>query len=72
MGASDIARATPRLFFSIVYGCRPESRGYLTLKSANPDDAPAMHPNYLSAEQDVVDIRNGFRETRRYFHATGI
>ena len=54
-------------FSSIVYGCRPESRGYITLKTANPEDAPAMHPNYLSVEQDVVDIRNGFRKTRDIF-----
>ena len=54
-------------FSSIVYGCRPESRGYLTLKSADPADAPALHPNYLSAAQDIVDLRNGFRETRRVF-----
>ena len=26
-----------------------------------------MHPNYLSVEQDVVDIRNGFRKTRDIF-----
>ena len=54
-------------FSSIVYGCRPESRGYLTLKTANPEDAPAMYPNYLTAEQDSVDIRNGFRITRDIF-----
>ena len=54
-------------FSCIVYGCRPESRGNLTLKSARPEDAPVLHPNYLSAEQDIVDLRNGFRETRRVF-----
>jgi choline dehydrogenase len=54
-------------FSSIVYGCRPESRGRLTLKSADPADAPLLHPNYLSAEQDIIDLRNGFRETRRVF-----
>ena len=54
-------------FSSIVYGCRPESRGYLTLKTANVEDAPAMYPNYLTAEQDIVDIRNGFRITRDIF-----
>jgi choline dehydrogenase len=54
-------------FSSIVYGCRPESRGYLTLKTANPEDAPAMYPNYLTAGQDIVDIRNGFRITRDIF-----
>ena len=54
-------------FSCIVYGCRPQSRGRLTLKSADPDDAPVLYPNYLSAEQDIVDLRNGFRETRRIF-----
>lgn len=54
-------------FSCIVYGCRPQSRGYLTLKSADPADAPLLHPNYLSAEEDIVDLRNGFRETRRIF-----
>ena len=54
-------------FSCIVYGCRPESRGHLTLKSADPFDAPSLHPNYLSAEQDIIDLRNGFRETRRVF-----
>lgn len=54
-------------FTSLVYGCRPQSRGYITLKSASPTAAPAIVPNYLSAEQDVVDIRNGLRETRRVF-----
>ncbi|MCZ6503215.1 MAG: choline dehydrogenase [Gammaproteobacteria bacterium] len=54
-------------FSCIVYGCRPQSRGHLTLKSADPADAPALFPNYLSAEQDIVDLRNGFRETRRVF-----
>jgi choline dehydrogenase len=64
-GRADIP--TSHGFSSIVYGCRPESRGYLTLKTANADDAPAIYPNYLSAEQDMVDIRNGFRKTRDIF-----
>lgn len=54
-------------FSCIVYGCRPQSRGHLTLKSTDPADAPLLYPNYLSAEQDIVDLRNGFRETRRVF-----
>jgi choline dehydrogenase len=64
-GRADIP--TSHGFSSIVYGCRPESRGHLTLKTANPDDAPAIYPNYLSAEQDIIDIRNGFRITRDIF-----
>ena len=54
-------------FSCIVYGCRPQSRGYLKLKSSDPADAPLLYPNYLSVEQDIVDLRNGFRETRRVF-----
>jgi len=49
----------------VVYGCRPQSRGRMTLKSADPADDPLLYPNYLSEEQDLVDLRNGFRETRR-------
>ena len=64
-GRADIP--TDHGFSSIVYGCRPESRGYITLKTASPDDAPAMHPNYLSEEVDRIDIRNGFRKTRDIF-----
>ena len=64
-GRADIP--TSHGFSSIVYGCRPESRGYLTLKTASPEDPPAIFPNYLSAEQDMIDIRNGFRKTRDIF-----
>src|SRR5690606_31620890 len=31
---------------------RPESRGHLELRSADPFDAPAIHPNYLSTDLD--------------------
>ena len=64
-GRADIP--TSHGFSSIVYGCRPESRGHLTLKTASPDDPPAIYPNYLSAAQDIVDIRNGYRITRDIF-----
>ena len=54
-------------FSSIAYICRPQSRGYLTLKSADAEDEPLLYPNYLSEEEDVIDLRNAFRETRRVF-----
>src|SRR5262245_46657666 len=31
---------------------RPESRGYVRIKSADPRQAPAIHPNYLAARKD--------------------
>ena len=64
-GRADIP--TEHGFSSIVYACRPQSRGHLTLKSSKAEDAPLMFPNYLSEEQDLIDTRNGFRETRRVF-----
>jgi choline dehydrogenase len=54
-------------FSSIVYACRPQSRGYVGLRDAQVDSAPALYPNYFSVEQDLIDTRNGFRETRRVF-----
>ena len=32
--------------------CRPESRGWLRIKSPDPTEAPAMQPNYLSTQRD--------------------
>ncbi|MBE8220748.1 MAG: choline dehydrogenase [Alphaproteobacteria bacterium] len=54
-------------FSSIVYGTRPQSRGHLSLKSASAEDAPAIYPNYFDVAEDLVDLRNGLRETRRVF-----
>lgn len=54
-------------FSSIVYACRPQSRGHVGLKDAQADSAPALYPNYFDVEQDLIDTRNGFRQTRRVF-----
>ena len=54
-------------FSSIVYCCRPQSRGRIGLQDADPQSAPAIFPNYFSVEQDLIDTRNGFRQTRRVF-----
>ena len=52
-------------FSSIVYCCRPQSRGHLSLRDGTPNSDPAIFPNYFDVEQDLIDTRNGFRETRR-------
>ena len=54
-------------FSSVICILRPQSRGHIELKSADPSEAPLMYPNYLSEEQDVIDTRNAFRESRRVF-----
>lgn len=35
---------------------RPESRGYVTLRSNNALDAPVIQPNFLEAEQDQITL----------------
>jgi choline dehydrogenase len=52
-------------FSVVVYQLRPESRGWLELKSANPADAPAMYPNYLATETDRRTIVDGLKLGRR-------
>jgi choline dehydrogenase len=48
-----------------VYQLRPESRGEIRLKSANPSDPPAMFPNYLATETDRRAIIDGLKVGRR-------
>ena len=38
---------------------RPESRGYVRIKSADPRQAPAIHPNYLATQKDRETIVAG-------------
>jgi choline dehydrogenase len=52
-------------FTMIAYQLRPDSRGHIALKSANPADPPAMHPNYLSAETDQRTLVDGLKLCRR-------
>ena len=52
-------------FTMIAYQLRPESRGEIRLKSANPADPPAMIPNYLSDPVDQQTIVEGLKLCRR-------
>jgi choline dehydrogenase len=44
---------------------RPESRGRVGLRSADPFDDPAIFANYLSAEEDRRAIREGVKMMRK-------
>ncbi len=52
-------------FSLVAYQLRPESRGVLKLKSADPMVPPAMHPNYLATETDRRTIVDGLKLARR-------
>jgi choline dehydrogenase-like flavoprotein len=51
-------------FTMIAYQLRPDSRGEIKLKSANPADPPALHPNYLSDENDRRTLVDGLKLCR--------
>jgi len=44
---------------------RPESRGSVSLKSADPREAPAIQPNFLGSERDRQTIVDGLKVARR-------
>ena len=48
---------------------RPESRGYVKIKSADPREAPAINPNYLATQKDRETIVAGVTAMRRIFQA---
>jgi len=52
-------------FSMIAYQLRPESRGEIKLKSADPAAAPAVHPNYLAAETDRRCLVEGLKLCRK-------
>ena len=43
---------------------RPTSRGSLGIKTADPFDAPSIRPNYLSTEEDMIEMLEGCRLLR--------
>jgi choline dehydrogenase len=54
-------------FMAHVCQLRPESRGYISLKSADPFAPPLIQPNYLEAEEDRRAMREGVKLTRDVF-----
>ncbi|MEZ5856985.1 MAG: GMC family oxidoreductase N-terminal domain-containing protein [Hyphomicrobiaceae bacterium] len=50
--------------------CRPESRGSVLAKSANPSEAPAINPNYLDHEVDRKAMVAGLRKCRDILFAS--
>ncbi len=54
-------------FFANLYQLRPESRGEIALRSADPFDPPVIRPRYLSAARDRIVLRDGVKILRDVF-----
>ena len=54
-------------FMAHVCQLRPESRGTVSIKSADPLAAPVIQPNYLEAEEDRRALREGVKIAREVF-----
>jgi choline dehydrogenase-like flavoprotein len=52
-------------FTASVLQMRPESAGHLELRSANMDDHPLIHPNYLATDTDCRTIVKGIQIARK-------
>ena len=52
-------------FTASVLQLRPESAGHLELSSANMDDHPLIHPNYLATDTDCRTIVKGIQIARK-------
>jgi choline dehydrogenase len=66
--SADMAGGKVHPFSGCTYSIcqlRPQSRGYVRIKSADPKDAPSMQPNYLSTELDRRTVVAGVKFTRR-------
>jgi choline dehydrogenase len=59
-------------FTASVCNLRPESRGHVRIRSADPHAHPAIHPNYLATEADRQVAADSLRLTRRIVAAPAL
>ncbi|MGZ0186930.1 MAG: GMC family oxidoreductase [Alphaproteobacteria bacterium] len=55
-----------------VYQCRPESKGSIHIKSPDPNQAPAIVPNFLSDPIDQSALLGGMRVARQVGEANAL
>ena len=51
---------------------RPESRGFIHARTADPYDKPAIQPNYLDAEEDRRVVLAGMKLARQLMHSSAL
>ena len=44
---------------------RPKSRGFVKLKSPNPEEDPFIQFNYLQEEEDLIQMREGVQDRKK-------
>jgi choline dehydrogenase len=59
-------------FTASVCNLRPESRGYVRIRSAQPREHPVIHPNYLATEADRQVAADALRLTRHIVAAPAL
>ncbi len=52
--------------------CRPESRGWLKIRSDDPAAPPAIQPNYLATQNDKDTMVAGLRAVRKVFRSAAM
>ena len=62
-----IGQRQEHVFSVMVMQLHPESRGTVSLRSADPAAAPVIDLNLLSAPRDFADLRGGIAAVRRIF-----
>jgi choline dehydrogenase len=66
--SADVAGGAPHPWSGCTFSVcqlRPESRGRVRIKSADPFAAPSMQPNYLATERDRRCVVEGLKFSRR-------
>ncbi|MDG2186651.1 MAG: choline dehydrogenase [Hyphomicrobiales bacterium] len=71
MHSSTAVGGAPHKYPGVTVVCallRPESKGYVRIKSSNPADAPEIAPNYLSEERDRLKLLESIKIIRKIFN----
>ena len=65
-GSGGLAGAPPPEVWGALVACvmRPRSRGWVRLRSTDPDDPPRIHPAHLEHPEDLSRIVEGVRRAR--------